>query len=950
MIPTVGQTPRNSISSSNEHFLDLAAFENYSFDLPEGEPQYTLASSASVVNPRHLDSSAVDTGGVPSHRTGPDPWTHVDATVGPKTGLPDTMNSNQHGLPSGHLRTPTHALRPSSVGGRMTFEDSAYATASRKSQHASEAGSISEHGSDIMEQRNTNSTPTPTPYSAPLPGPTSSHSSTATLIPSNGNLQPSQPGRSPTRRPPRKQTELECPDCDYAAKTPSDLKKHSARHKREYKCTVRACPQSEKGFATVNDRDRHMKAVHRISNRPSKSYKCFAEGCNRGDKEWPRLDNFKQHLRKMHEEQPLDDLLQASNKWWEGQEAQQQAEADAASHARPHNLFASSSAMSVSEQFEAYQRNYSDSNPSYMSLSSGGSDMLRSVSHGNPAHPADPASVLDPRLRRTQQFQRRSLSGPLGAGNPQRHLAVPLLNTSLAPPQLHTQKTRSHADYSAYQDPSQVSTIFTNPTVNYLFSSGPSLDPSPFAARAGYSVPGGFVNEQPRRVKKARTVAGPDIKLYRMADFGSPQKVQPVPEDDRASQDAYLGYVGSNPAADNVPTPSPHQASVAQALEDSPKSKLHKRLEDDINSFLVQHNSKAGNQPLSEEELYKSFRLSLGSSDTLTSCDASHVGPLPGPADVKQSPTKYCPATRETYFVCPVCKKPKKRQSELNKHMNRHSKPYGCVFDGCHKTFGSKNDWKRHEQTQHEQQECWRCHLCFEVFFRDESYYITHMSNVHSTHRPEESARQHRIARNYQGRFWCGFCREIIKHMKTDMEAINFRFDHIANHFTKDKMLSKDWVELSGKGKTKQQDRDQQSKTATEGGEDFAGMSQDTSMSTPTPTPTSPHNDSSPMQRDFSHQSSSSEGLPSSTTIMQDLHSMMGLQIHTGPLQRQSHPAPEHAGPQPRRDVQQRRTKYVYCCHCGEITNSSLSDSCMPPCNHRFCLACRHEEHMDDEP
>ncbi|KIW65731.1 hypothetical protein, variant [Phialophora macrospora] len=933
MAPTLDQSPRNSVSSSNDHFLDLPAFENYHFDLPQGDPQYTHASSASVVNPRYLNSSAVDIDSVPSHRTGSDPWTHVDATVGPSTVLPNTMDPSQLGLPSGHLRTPTHAVRPSSVSGHMTFTDSAYATGSRKSQHASETGSIGGHRSDIVERRNMNTTPTP--YSAPLPGP-SSQSSTATLTPFNDNLQPEQSGPSSTRRPTKRQTELDCPDCDHTAKTRSDLKKHSARHKREYKCLLQTCLQSKKGFATVNDRDRHMKAVHKISNRPSKSYKCFGEGCNTGDKEWPRLDNFKQHLKKKHGEAMVDDLLRASTEWWRGQEAQHQADVDVASVTRPQNPFASNSGMTVSEQFAAYQSNYSDTNPSYISLPSGGSDMLRSVSHGTPAQSASPASILDPLLRPTQQSQRRSLSGPFGAGNLQRHLAVPLLNTSLAP-QIYTQKTRSHADYTEYQDASQASNSFTNPIVNYHFTSAPSLGPSPFTTREGYPASGGFENEQPRRVKKARTVAGPDIKMNRIAEFGSPQKVQPVPMDFRASQDAYLASVGSNPAADNVPTPSPRQANIMRASEDSPKAKLHKRLEDDINSFLVEHNSKAG---MSEEELYKSFRLSLGSSDTLTSCDASSVGPVSGSADVKE---KYCPALKETYLVCPVCKKPKKRQSELNKHMQRHLKPYGCVFDGCQKTFGSKNDWKRHEQTQHEQQECWRCHLCFEIFFHDQSFYIKHMSKVHSTQRPEESARQNRIARNYQGRFWCGFCCNIITHLKTDVEAINLRFDHIADHFTKEKKSSKDWVELGSKGKTKQQDQERQSKTATEGEEDVGGISHDTSMSTPTPTST--QNGSCPMQRAFSQQSSSSEGPRNSTSNMQDLHSMMAVHAHTGPLPPQPQPPTEDAGPQPRHAVLQHRTESVFCCHCGELTtNPSISPMCMFPCHHRFCRACTWEE------
>lgn len=86
-------------------------------------------------------------------------------------------------------------------------------------------------------------------------------------------------------------------------------RKHCARHKREYKCLFENCGQSKKGFATINDRDRHMKAVHKINNRNSRSYKCFGEGCNSASKEWPRLDNFKQHLKTMHGEDKIAALL-----------------------------------------------------------------------------------------------------------------------------------------------------------------------------------------------------------------------------------------------------------------------------------------------------------------------------------------------------------------------------------------------------------------------------------------------------------------------------------------------------------------------------------------------------------------------------------------------------------------------------------------------------------------
>jgi hypothetical protein len=46
----------------------------------------------------------------------------------------------------------------------------------------------------------------------------------------------------------------------------------------------------------------------------------------------------------------------------------------------------------------------------------------------------------------------------------------------------------------------------------------------------------------------------------------------------------------------------------------------------------------------------------------------------------------------------------------FRKHMKRHQKPYACTrVPGCDKRFGSKSDWKRHENDQHIQLQFWRC-------------------------------------------------------------------------------------------------------------------------------------------------------------------------------------------------------------------------------------------------
>ncbi len=58
---------------------------------------------------------------------------------------------------------------------------------------------------------------------------------------------------------------------------------------------------------------------------------------------------------------------------------------------------------------------------------------------------------------------------------------------------------------------------------------------------------------------------------------------------------------------------------------------------------------------------------------------------------------------------CQDCVKSFKRPCELKKHRKRHERPYWCTFHDCTKKFGSKNDWKRHENGQHCQVQVWRC-------------------------------------------------------------------------------------------------------------------------------------------------------------------------------------------------------------------------------------------------
>jgi hypothetical protein len=124
--------------------------------------------------------------------------------------------------------------------------------------------------------------------------------------------------------------------------------------------------------------------------------------------------------------------------------------------------------------------------------------------------------------------------------------------------------------------------------------------------------------------------------------------------------------------------------------------------------------------------------------------------------------------------------------------MKRHERPYGCTFLACTKLFGSKNDWKRHENTQHFQLETWRCNVerleggeCAKVCYRRTNFQ-QHLENEHQIKDAETvKTRLHacRIGRNSQERFWCGFCKKLVELKKKGLEAWAERFDHIDDHF-----------------------------------------------------------------------------------------------------------------------------------------------------------------------
>jgi hypothetical protein len=131
---------------------------------------------------------------------------------------------------------------------------------------------------------------------------------------------------------------------------------------------------------------------------------------------------------------------------------------------------------------------------------------------------------------------------------------------------------------------------------------------------------------------------------------------------------------------------------------------------------------------------------------------------------------------------------------DSRKHLKRHLKPYGCTQ--CKKRFGSKNDWKRHENSQHFQHEIWKCdeklkaplaESCNKICHRRETF-KQHLQTHHEIDGPrlEEKLDKCRIGRLGEARFWCGFCKDVIEieSKQTGLDACNGRYNHIDDHYS----------------------------------------------------------------------------------------------------------------------------------------------------------------------
>ncbi|CAI6332104.1 unnamed protein product [Periconia digitata] len=189
----------------------------------------------------------------------------------------------------------------------------------------------------------------------------------------------------------------------------------------------------------------------------------------------------------------------------------------------------------------------------------------------------------------------------------------------------------------------------------------------------------------------------------------------------------------------------------------------------------------------------------------------------PRPDSSSRRSSKASPPHR---FPCDRCDITVSRLCDLKKHTKRHTKPYGCTYPKCFKRFGAKSDWKRHENSQHYQQEVYLCHYpstvpsltpstepftpCNELYYHSNQF-RAHLEEEHKISDPqklERDLRERRIGMGNQRRFWCGFCKTIVPLREKRNAAWDERFDHIDNHFSKKEQRIEDWTCLeAGKAK-----------------------------------------------------------------------------------------------------------------------------------------------------
>ncbi|KAF2836423.1 hypothetical protein M501DRAFT_1018783 [Patellaria atrata CBS 101060] len=756
-----------------------------------------------------------------------------------------------------------------------------------------------------------------------------------------------------------------CSVCGEPLKCPSDKKKHDLKHNKPWKCDIPGCPNQEKGFTTINDLHRHKRCKHNLL--AGKFWKCAAEGCKNKEKVWPRLDNFKQHLERMHSEYNITVLIKES----ECEESPFRSLTDDAGISstiarrdridekrrsfpgpswkcaaeecgikvqiwrrldlfrghveKMHAGYDSSALIRASEHNESGPSftDYSRDNPALPNQD------WRDVSQAHPSvMVSPPAYTMSDPMNQDWERSETGARAPIGES--------PLL---LMAEQMPTDRGCGQGD----PELSTLDQIRQPSPLPQRSETVSSADSGALATLADVvihdyssrSTHGSNLDILPPIVGSSLNSEETDAPKYRqLSELASPGSVEASPtnherEQQTSSRDKIDEEILQLVRAAIHRQPSRRKSS--QVHKPSPLSCL----------AISQDNQEQGNGN-GQNAPERSEKPEIIDLTTESPKDEDLLRKLRSllkqakPSRSKSSPRSSISSTSSSTDHCPKCSKFIRRKCDMKKHMKRHTRPYGCTFPTCKKSFGSKNDWKRHENSQHFQIEMWRCSIpssssssstpnpkvpkpvCAKLYYSRESF-DAHLKNDHALSTKaarDEQLRESRIGRNGQSRFWCGFCGAIVPLKNKGVAAWDERFNHIDAHFKEGRNVRDWWCAEANKTKG-QVAREMDRKNFDDGNsidEDEAqspGSSEAASMSV------------------MAGEGSAQHVNPSDVLLNSD-------------MSLRSSRKRKHDGSAGGYRARGTKEVMVYCCSCkdGPFTMSlRLYDKCMA-CEHSFCDRC----------
>lgn len=659
--------------------------------------------------------------------------------------------------------------------------------------------------------------------------------------------------------------QLVCPTCGKGVKTQSELKKHDLRHRKPFKCKFPDCPRTE-GFSTTNDLDRHTRSKHPSVRDAgvAKMYRCPVPGCKSKDKAWPRLDNFRSHLRRVHHLYENGDSN--SIRCAELQETSNM-QIDSQVLFSKRSLFLEDSPKPDSPAASQVMADFRESSPYWRRENP---TVIESLE--------DPLKSIQPQLAKLET-KTIPQEGEAPLSQMLRPETVKPVEVFSAPPEgLESKFLERVLGRSSYSDTDVkgVDSPATNPSLNSSVEGKTAMHGVTTPSASNIT---GFV--------KTRASEAQDVSLLDPEETSLPTRKESSGSPSKAQIQALSAIVQAQ-TLNLVYTPSSGSDTDDSQISLKTEEMLLKKVRD--LGYTIQKDPSASPKP-----------QNLGSA-------VSNKSDKDG-------------------IICKVCEKSIRRPCELKKHMKRHERPYGCTFLACCKTFGSKNDWKRHENSQHSQAETWRCEearalggSCGKVCYRQQTF-RDHLKKEHHISDDEvikEKLENCHIGRNCESRFWCGFCTKLVELKMKNQKAWTERFDHIDDHFMGRNNLPKqsiqDWIPIDGSDNPRA-DSGNHLDTSRKGSQD----SNSDQSGSGSPNASSPDDKATAPSPDAKNIDLDSAVSPKRKRSSDDLVGR----------------SPKHAKTRPKIE------KVIHCCRCHVAHNPKFNQSCTT-CDdgHVFCEYC----------